>query len=224
MPENAVYAEVKVYAENGNMNVDNLSLSTLTGERDVAYEFINIVEHSITYHLDGGEIESISQYETYTEGTSITLPIPTKAGHTFDGWYDNANLTGEAVTEILSTDNTNKEFWAKWSKNSEYIEALGDFANKLTIEKITGDNGAISLKITAKDDNALPELKLYSAVYNSNQSLKVVSIMPYSADNDGNIIIPLSKPQIVNGETYKLMLWDNNQKPMIKAIDNELLK
>lgn len=224
MPENAVYAVIKAYAKNGNMNVDNLSLSTLTGERDVAYEFINIVEHSITYHLDGGEIESISQYETYTEGTSMILPIPTKTDYIFDGWYDNANLTGEAITGILPSDNTDKEFWVKWTKNPEYIEALGDFADKLTIEKITDDNGAVNLKITSKDGNILPELNLYSAVYNGNKELKSVSVLPYSADNDGNIIIPLSKPQIVNGEIYELMLWDNNQKPVIKAIDNELLK
>ena len=50
---------------------------------------------------------SFAENTTFEEGK---LATPEKAGYTFDGWYDNAGLTGEAVT----TPETGKTYYAKW--------------------------------------------------------------------------------------------------------------
>ena len=38
--------------------------------------------------------------------------------------------------------------------------------------------------------------------------------------NEGKIIVPMTEPQLASGETYKLMLWDTEQSPLITAITN----
>lgn len=50
---------------------------------------------------------TFAENATFEEGK---LATPEKAGYTFAGWYDNAELTGEAVT----TPETGKTYYAKW--------------------------------------------------------------------------------------------------------------
>lgn len=66
----------------------------------------------------------------------------------------------------------------------------------------------------------LPVLVLYSAVYTAENTLQSVSVKQYTEATaaDGKIRIPLTLPQIKTGESYKIMLWDNNQAPVIKSI------
>jgi uncharacterized repeat protein (TIGR02543 family) len=70
---------------------------------------------TVTYNLDGGT-QQAGTWDAYTSGVGMTLPTaPTKANHTFAGWYDNAALTGSPVTTISTTETGNKVFWAKWT-------------------------------------------------------------------------------------------------------------
>lgn len=62
----------------------------------------------IVLNTNGGTVKSNS-----TPDAKTGLYIPEKAGYTFAGWYDNAGLTGEAVT----TPKTGKTYYAKWEKN-----------------------------------------------------------------------------------------------------------
>lgn len=62
----------------------------------------------IVLNTNGGTVKSNS-----TPDAKTGLYIPEKTGYTFDGWYDNAELTGEAVT----TPETGKTYYAKWEKN-----------------------------------------------------------------------------------------------------------
>lgn len=69
----------------------------------------------ITLNTNGGTI-NVGNVTSYTYGTGATLPTNvTKSGSEFGGWYDNEELTGDAVTEIGTTAFGNKEFWAKWN-------------------------------------------------------------------------------------------------------------
>lgn len=70
--------------------------------------------YTVTLHPDGGTINS-GNVTSYTYLTGATLPTDiTRDGKDFDGWYDNAGLTGEPVETITTTDCGNKEYWAKW--------------------------------------------------------------------------------------------------------------
>ena len=63
------------YSTNIN-NVDNINNKSLSA----TWSAIN---YSITYNLDGGNADTISNY---TVENTLTLPIPTKIGYTFTGW------------------------------------------------------------------------------------------------------------------------------------------
>jgi uncharacterized repeat protein (TIGR02543 family) len=90
----------------------------------------------IMYHLDGGTNAPGNPAAYITENTPVTLLAPEKTGHIFGGWYDNPGLAGDAVTAIPAGSAGDKEFWAKWTANT----------NTLTYdyENATGNNSAVS--------------------------------------------------------------------------------
>ena len=69
-----------------------------------------VVESEIEYVLDGGE-NAEGAPTSYIEGEGLeTLPVPTKAGHKFLGWY-----IGEELVESISKEQTGKvTLTAKW--------------------------------------------------------------------------------------------------------------
>lgn len=73
------------------------------------------LDYNITYHnIDDA---THTNPATYTiETPTITLKAPTKAGYTFDGWYSDAEFTGEKVTTIAKGTTGNIELYAKWSE------------------------------------------------------------------------------------------------------------
>ncbi len=95
-----------------------------------------VITPRVKYNKDGGSIDNEGSYTVYNEGTSLTLPVPTKDGYNFAGWYDNAELTGSAVTEIGTTETGDKEYWAKW-ETADYTVTLnvngGVLSNNLTV-------------------------------------------------------------------------------------------
>jgi uncharacterized repeat protein (TIGR02543 family) len=91
----------------GNGDTDNLvSNVTLTYSADVVY--------SITYNEDGGVLDSPTTSYLASSGT-ITLPVATKLGYNFDGWYSSSDFSGSPIVSFESSDEANKTFYAKWS-------------------------------------------------------------------------------------------------------------
>ena len=72
---------------------------------------------SITYVRNGGEWnDGFEPQTTYTSEEFVTLPTSlSKSGYTFDGWYDNAGLTGYPVAYIDTGNVEPKTFYAKWT-------------------------------------------------------------------------------------------------------------
>ncbi len=77
------------------------------------------VSYTVELHNNGGTAAELTQY---TYGAGATLPIPTREGYTFDGWFDNESCTGAAVTKISTTDHGDKEFYAKWTAISYTVK------------------------------------------------------------------------------------------------------
>ena len=73
------------------------------------------VESEIEYVLDGGVLPEGAK-STYVEGEGLsTLPVPTKEGYKFLGWYQ-----GENKVEAISSEATGKvTLTAKWEKNAD---------------------------------------------------------------------------------------------------------
>ena len=73
----------------------------------------------ITYVLSDGILDE--QLTEFKVGVGTQLPIPTKSGYQFNGWYDNAEFTGSAITRISSSVVTDVTLYAKWTKEAEKV-------------------------------------------------------------------------------------------------------
>ena len=87
-----------------------------------------IIDYTITYNLDGGACSggSCSPTSYNIESATITLPIPTKTGYTFGGWYDNSGLSGTAVTDIQHGSTGNVPLYAKWTPKTYSVSYTCD--------------------------------------------------------------------------------------------------
>lgn len=105
---NVCLANVATIGANGNTTVFN-NCTGLTGVKYIQQEqkTPNMSTLQTTAILNGG---TLTNDTVYPDGE---LATPVKEGYTFAGWYDNAGLTGEAVT----TPVTGKIYYAKWTKN-----------------------------------------------------------------------------------------------------------
>lgn len=75
-----------------------------------------IKNYTITYNTNGGELPNDAKTIIAT-GEHYVLPIPTRNGYTFDGWYDNDMLLGNNIEEVDGTQNIT--LYAKWIKNQQ---------------------------------------------------------------------------------------------------------
>ncbi len=103
---------------------------------------------------NGGTINS-GAITAYTFGAATALPTDVvRDGYTFEGWYDNANLTGAAVTAIAADVQGDKTYYAKWEQNSapvgtpEDIVVLGKTAYTLTLAMKKGHEYSIDGGVT----------------------------------------------------------------------------
>ena len=69
---------------------------------------------TVTLHANGGSVSpnTITVYNGHEVGN---LPTPERTGYTFDGWYQDVNLTIPATSETVINQNT--DFYAKWIEN-----------------------------------------------------------------------------------------------------------
>ena len=96
------------------------SVSSVTGEATYTAQFTAVARnYAITYEgMDGATNPNPA---TYTYGAGLALLAPTKTGHSFAGWYDNEECSGDAVTAISDADTGEKTFYAKWTANTYTI-------------------------------------------------------------------------------------------------------
>ena len=72
------------------------------------------ITYAITYNLNGGSLTT--DKNSYTIDTeTFTLDTPTRTGYDFGGWFDNADFTGDAITQIAKGTIGAKTFYAKWT-------------------------------------------------------------------------------------------------------------
>jgi uncharacterized repeat protein (TIGR02543 family) len=109
------------------------------------------IRYTITYHANGGERVSDSAFTIESE--AVTLTATTKEGYVFAGWYDNAELAGDAVAEVPAGSIGNKDFWAKWTAeeptavSSVAASALRIYPNPVVNGLLTIDNPSGSKKV-----------------------------------------------------------------------------
>ncbi|SDJ64949.1 Listeria/Bacterioides repeat-containing protein [Lachnospiraceae bacterium G41] len=127
------------------------AIANLTSENDVEvtlFAMWNPNAYKVTLNEGNGTINT-GNITGYTYGVGAKLPTAsdmTLTGYTFEGWYDNAGLTGTAITEISTTDIDDKEFYANWTPNPYTVvfDANGGSGNMLNMDRIYDDGLALT--------------------------------------------------------------------------------
>lgn len=128
----------------------NLSwTATRTGNISV-YACYNVVNYTITYNLNGGSNPGGAPTGFTIESSAITLPTPSKTGYTFNGWYENADLsTGGVKTTIPAGSTGNKVYYAKWTPITYTIHFNGNGNTSGSMSNQTGVTYDAATTITA---------------------------------------------------------------------------
>ena len=109
-----------VYAGGATINANQL-FTGLEGEDDrlrTLYAVWQVNTYTVTYELNGGTegTDWIKSYTVEYEDDTISLPQDaTREGYTFEGWFSDAQLTGDKITSFSVSDTENKIFYAKWA-------------------------------------------------------------------------------------------------------------
>lgn len=94
---------------------------------------------TITLHPNGGTLPE------YSLVAGAALPIPSKTGYTFAGWYENPEFSGNPVTDIPTNSTENLNFYAKWTANTYTISADVTPANAGTVT-VNGSTSPVSVE------------------------------------------------------------------------------
>ena len=124
--------------------------------------------YAVTLNTNGGAIASGKDITSYTYSDGATLPTAndmTREGYTFKGWYTDSGFSGSPVTAISNTDMGNKEFYAKWTRNTTPI-IPGDTVNYI-VEHYKASNNGYTLEETEYlgdkiGSNVTAEPKIYT--------------------------------------------------------------
>lgn len=163
--------------------------------------------YKITYNLNGGTNPN-GQPTKYLHGANITILDPTQSNKTFDGWYDNAEFTGEAIT---NTNGITQDLvlYAKWiggsSENAAtYIVGLTENAPTNTTNIIT---------VTSPDSSCT---NTFAYDGTSDNNLRYVGADPcnyvkFNCDTNGNC------------ETWRIIGVMNgvDTNPVLKIVKND---
>ena len=133
--------------------------TTAPSGENIAQQSVTESEKSLEYALNGGSF--VSGYEAPASYPATELPDwedVEKAGYAFGGWYENEDLSGEAVRTISDKDHTGVVvLYAKWTDPYYYVDIPAD---------ITAEGG--ELKLTGKADGLYESEQVSVSVSSEN--------------------------------------------------------
>ena len=169
---------------NGDTKVDMIKAGT-TGNLNLVAKWEKIkIYHDLNLGLDGGTLDEVPTQ--YLEGEEFILPIPTKEGYTFLGWYNGS----EKVEKISATETSDISLVAKWKITTAHEGSVDDpysvddalkVAGTLTKGNSTADKYYIK--------GIVSEITELSTSY-GNATFKITvdgkTILVFRAKNEGN--------------------------------------
>ncbi len=109
------------------------------------------IEYQITYHhIDGATHTNPTSYTVETP--TFTLQAPTKELYTFEGWYQQADFSGDKVTQITEGTTGNIDLYAKWSETKYSVNIYSNNSHY----GITTPSGANWVGPTPVEITAIP--------------------------------------------------------------------
>jgi uncharacterized protein (TIGR02145 family)/uncharacterized repeat protein (TIGR02543 family) len=129
---------------------------TMDGNRTVTANFEQIPTYSVTFSANGGTVSPTSG-TTGTDGRLASLPMPTRTGYTFNGWYT-AAMGGTAVAPG-TVFNATTTIYAQWTVISGEGNTFVDGRDGKTYKRVVignqvwmGENLNYDVPNTTSDD------------------------------------------------------------------------
>lgn len=100
----------------GRFNTDDYYWLTFDGNSGMVVEDASVPgDCTVTFNANGGSV-STSTKIVKMGGTYGELPVPTREGYNFNGWYTASTSVGKKVTESTTVDQTsNQTLYAHWT-------------------------------------------------------------------------------------------------------------
>ena len=95
------------------------------------------ISYNIVYYLNGGTNNSDNKTYYTIETETFNLLSPSRENYDFVGWYDNANFTGNPITQIVQGSTGFRSFYAKWVPTVytiSYVDGGGCAEHTYTVE------------------------------------------------------------------------------------------
>jgi uncharacterized repeat protein (TIGR02543 family) len=157
------------------------NLTAANGGTVTLYAQWTVNSYTVTLHPNGGTIADGKGVTSYTYGVGAALPTArdiTRFSYAFLGWYDNAQCTGEPVTEITAADIGNKTYWANWayiSSEPSYSVLLGDYAHGSVHTSHRTPEAGTTVTLTVTPDEGY-ELASLTVTANSGSKLTLTPL------------------------------------------------
>ncbi|MBR1925776.1 MAG: leucine-rich repeat protein [Clostridia bacterium] len=198
------------------------SLNTNLSGGFTLYAKWELASYSITYNLNGGT--NGANPTSYTvEDEDIILADANRDNYTFDGWFDNSEFNGEAITTLDTSVAKDYTLYAKWEATvytATFVDDQGERNVKFTIEdkdefpapevrQKTGYTGAwenYSVTLSNFTVNAVYTQNNYSIIYNLNGGTNGANPTKYTY---GTPAITLQNPTKTG---YNFLGWFDNSE------------
>ena len=159
--------------------------------------------YNITYLEKGGDelLEELAESDqiTHKYGTATTLPVITKSGYVFLGWYKESDCSGLRLTELVADGYTDDiTLYADWEEEMISVTVLSD---DITITKLEdSENGTITLRPAAGFMD-------YTWTINGTAATSVIEGATVSSTDSS---LTFSKANLTNGRSYSIVLTAKN--------------
>ena len=120
-------------AKSGGTKITSGSTVSITSGQTL-YAQWSSASYNVSFNANGGSVSTASKTVTYG-GTYGTLPTPTRAGYTFNGWYTAASGGSKVGTDTKVAITANQTLYAQWSVNSYTISFNANGGNISTSGK-----------------------------------------------------------------------------------------
>lgn len=154
-----------------------------------------VAKHAVTLHTFDGD--KASYYDSFVEGFSKALPVPSRESYSFRGWFNNAEFTGSKVDSILATANTDQEFWAKYER--EFTVSLNVNGGSISSGNVTSYVEGIGAVLP---QNVIQNGKIFMGWY-TDANFSGTQVKTISTTDEGNKVfyakwMTVKVPQVEN--------------------------
>ncbi|MDY7610376.1 InlB B-repeat-containing protein [Streptococcus suis] len=185
-----VTPQILTYSYADFERVDTQKIDSASGQK--MYVYYTRKNFTLSYNSNGGSNVS-QQSGLYDSRIKISTTTPTKEGYTFEGWYDNPDLTGSKITNFL-TLKKDTTLYAKWTPNSvaytvvyykqQYDNATGTI--KWVYDSAKEVTAKVGTTVSATNAPTIPTNLPYHEVDATENATSTVEIAA-----DGSSILPV---------------------------------